>query len=121
MLTALRNVARARGMTVLAKETGLARESLYRALDKDGNPEFATPSKKPPFNSEAASAVKPRSMSARTMSTPATTSAISAAGKKENDAASSAEHEAGHAGADQNSHHWTSPSPVDNGDNAKSN
>jgi probable addiction module antidote protein len=42
ILTALRNVARARGMTVLAKETGLARESLYRALDKGGNPEFAT-------------------------------------------------------------------------------
>lgn len=29
-------------MTQIAKETGLARESLYRALDTNGNPEFAT-------------------------------------------------------------------------------
>ena len=29
-------------MTQLAKETGLARESLYRALSGKGNPEFAT-------------------------------------------------------------------------------
>ena len=34
--------ARARGMTRLARDTGLSRESLYRALDRDGNPEFAT-------------------------------------------------------------------------------
>ena len=31
--------ARARGMTQLARDTGLSRESLYRALDRDGNPE----------------------------------------------------------------------------------
>jgi len=39
---ALGVVARARGMTRVARETGMARESLYRALDKAGNPEFAT-------------------------------------------------------------------------------
>jgi probable addiction module antidote protein len=42
MLAALRDVARARGMTAVAKQTGFAREALYRALNKDGNPEFAT-------------------------------------------------------------------------------
>jgi probable addiction module antidote protein len=35
-------VARARGMTRIAKETGLSRESLYKALGKNGNPEFST-------------------------------------------------------------------------------
>jgi probable addiction module antidote protein len=35
-------VARARGMTQLARETGLSRESLYRALNREGNPELAT-------------------------------------------------------------------------------
>lgn len=35
-------VARARGMSRIAKETGLSRESLYKALGKNGNPEFAT-------------------------------------------------------------------------------
>ncbi|MDR1228605.1 MAG: putative addiction module antidote protein [Azoarcus sp.] len=39
---ALGVVARARGMTELAKKTGLAREGLYRALSEDGNPEFST-------------------------------------------------------------------------------
>ena len=39
---ALGVVARARGMTQLSKDTGLARESLYRALSGDGNPEFST-------------------------------------------------------------------------------
>jgi probable addiction module antidote protein len=39
---ALGVVARARGMTRVARETGMARESLYRALDKEGNPELAT-------------------------------------------------------------------------------
>ena len=38
----LGDIAKARGMTQLAKETGLARESLYRALSGKGNPEFAT-------------------------------------------------------------------------------
>jgi probable addiction module antidote protein len=35
-------VARARGMSQLARDTGLRRESLYKALSADGNPEFAT-------------------------------------------------------------------------------
>lgn len=39
---ALGDIAKARGMTAIAKETGLSRESLYRALSGDGNPEFAT-------------------------------------------------------------------------------
>jgi probable addiction module antidote protein len=39
---ALGVVARARGMSHIAKEAGLGRESLYKALSSDGNPEFAT-------------------------------------------------------------------------------
>jgi probable addiction module antidote protein len=39
---ALGVVARARGMTDVAREAGVSRESLYRALSADGNPEFAT-------------------------------------------------------------------------------
>ena len=39
---ALGGIARAKGMTRVAKETGLSRESLYRALSEDGNPSFAT-------------------------------------------------------------------------------
>lgn len=39
---ALGDVARARGMSKLARETGLSRESLYRALSAEGNPELAT-------------------------------------------------------------------------------
>jgi len=35
-------VARARGMTQLAKETGLTREALYRMLSEDGNPTLDT-------------------------------------------------------------------------------
>jgi probable addiction module antidote protein len=35
-------VARARGMTRIAAETGLSRESLYKALGERGNPEFGT-------------------------------------------------------------------------------
>ncbi len=35
-------LARARGMSKVAKEAGLSRESLYRALSPEGNPEFAT-------------------------------------------------------------------------------
>ena len=35
-------IARARGMTQLAKETELGRESLYKALSVDGNLSFAT-------------------------------------------------------------------------------
>ena len=39
---ALGDVARAKGMTEIAKKSGLGRESLYKALSADGNPEFAT-------------------------------------------------------------------------------
>lgn len=39
---AIGTVARARGMTQIAKEADLSRESLYKALSADGNPEFAT-------------------------------------------------------------------------------
>ena len=35
-------VARAHGMSQLARDTGLRRESLYKALSSEGNPEFAT-------------------------------------------------------------------------------
>lgn len=38
----LGDIAKARGMTQLAKKTGLSRESLYRSLSGNGNPEFAT-------------------------------------------------------------------------------
>jgi len=39
---ALGVIARARGMTEVAREAGVSRESLYRALSTDGNPEFGT-------------------------------------------------------------------------------
>jgi probable addiction module antidote protein len=39
---ALGDVARAVGMTEIARRTGFARESLYRALSADGKPEFTT-------------------------------------------------------------------------------
>ena len=39
---ALGNIARARGMTKVAADAGLGRESLYKALSPTGNPEFAT-------------------------------------------------------------------------------
>ena len=42
LANALGIVARARGMSQIAKETGLSRESLYRALSESGNPELDT-------------------------------------------------------------------------------
>ncbi|MEA2853096.1 MAG: hypothetical protein QOE02_3115 [Rhodospirillaceae bacterium] len=39
---ALGNIARAKGMSQLAREAGVGRESLYRALSPDGNPELRT-------------------------------------------------------------------------------
>jgi len=39
---ALGDIARVRGMSQLARDTGLAREGLYKALSAEGNPEFAT-------------------------------------------------------------------------------
>ena len=35
-------IARARNMSQLARDTGLTREGLYKALSGDGNPTFAT-------------------------------------------------------------------------------
>lgn len=39
---ALGDIARAKGMSLVAKEAGLSRKSLYRALSEGGNPSFAT-------------------------------------------------------------------------------
>ncbi len=39
---ALNNVARARGMTDLQKQTGLSRSALYKALGEGGNPTLDT-------------------------------------------------------------------------------
>ena len=39
---ALGDIARARGMAQLARDTGLTREGLYKALSPEGNPEFST-------------------------------------------------------------------------------
>lgn len=39
---AVGDIARAKGMSQIARETGLGRESLYKALSPGGNPEFAT-------------------------------------------------------------------------------
>jgi probable addiction module antidote protein len=39
---ALGDIARAKGMSQVARDTGLSRESLYKALSETGNPSFAT-------------------------------------------------------------------------------
>jgi probable addiction module antidote protein len=39
---ALGDIARAKSMSQVAKDAGLSRESLYRALSAEGNPSFAT-------------------------------------------------------------------------------
>ena len=39
---AIGDIARAKGMSQIARETGLGRESLYKALSPGGNPELAT-------------------------------------------------------------------------------
>lgn len=39
---ALGTIAKARGMAQVAKDAGVSRESLYRALSGNGNPEFGT-------------------------------------------------------------------------------
>jgi probable addiction module antidote protein len=39
---ALGDIARAKGMSMVAREAGLSRESLYKALSENGNPSFAT-------------------------------------------------------------------------------
>ena len=42
LLTALRCYAEAKGMSAIAQESGLSRESLYRALSSRGNPTLKT-------------------------------------------------------------------------------
>jgi probable addiction module antidote protein len=42
IVAALGDIARSKGMTQIARETGLGRESLYKALSTEGNPEFTT-------------------------------------------------------------------------------
>lgn len=42
LLLAIKNIARARGMTQLAKTTGLGRESLYKALSEGAKPRYDT-------------------------------------------------------------------------------
>jgi probable addiction module antidote protein len=42
VVKALGDIARAKGMTDLARATGLGRESLYKALSGDRSPEFGT-------------------------------------------------------------------------------
>jgi probable addiction module antidote protein len=39
---ALGDIARAKGMSHVARDTGISREGLYKALSGEGNPEFAT-------------------------------------------------------------------------------
>ena len=39
---ALGDIARAKGMSQVARDAGLSRESLYKALSETGNPSFAT-------------------------------------------------------------------------------
>ena len=39
---ALGDIARAKGMSQVARDTGISREGLYKALSGEGNPEFAT-------------------------------------------------------------------------------
>jgi probable addiction module antidote protein len=41
-LSALADVARARGMTDIARQTGMSRQSLYKALAHDANPHYST-------------------------------------------------------------------------------
>ncbi|MFH0977523.1 MAG: addiction module antidote protein [Spirochaetota bacterium] len=38
----LGDIARAKGMSQIAKKAGMGRESLYKALSPEGNPEFST-------------------------------------------------------------------------------
>lgn len=44
-LIALGHLARKKGMTKIAKQTGLNRERLYKSLSGEGNPKFTTISK----------------------------------------------------------------------------
>ena len=42
IMATLGDIARARRMAMVAQQTGLGRESLYKSLSANGNPEFAT-------------------------------------------------------------------------------
>ncbi len=42
MAAALGDIARVKGMSEIARKTGLGRESLYKALSAEGNPELGT-------------------------------------------------------------------------------
>jgi len=42
IVAVLGDIARAKGMTQIARQAGVGRESLYKALSPQGNPEFAT-------------------------------------------------------------------------------
>ena len=42
IMATLGDIARARRMAMVAEDTGLGRESLYKSLSANGNPEFAT-------------------------------------------------------------------------------
>ncbi|MCW9698111.1 MULTISPECIES: addiction module antidote protein [unclassified Avibacterium] len=42
ILSALGDIAKARNMSQLSRETGISREGLYKALSGSGNPTFAT-------------------------------------------------------------------------------
>jgi probable addiction module antidote protein len=42
VIAAIGDIARARGMVQLAKDTGMTREGLYKALSKSGNPSLGT-------------------------------------------------------------------------------
>jgi len=42
IMRALGDIARAKGMSQVARDSGLSRESLYKALSETGNPSFAT-------------------------------------------------------------------------------
>ena len=41
-LIALRQVAKAHGMTAIAEKSGMARQAMYRALSESGNPELSS-------------------------------------------------------------------------------
>ncbi len=45
LLSVIGDIARSKGMTQIAKDLNVARESLYRSLSQDGNPSFDTVAK----------------------------------------------------------------------------
>jgi probable addiction module antidote protein len=42
LLAVIGDISRSKGMSLIAKELNLARESLYRSLSPEGNPSFST-------------------------------------------------------------------------------